>query len=137
VSQDFLQTVVRDIMTPGVLTISEDASLQHVYRAMVAHSVHAILVVGRTEGVPLGWVTARGLLGRLESDDTLMSARDAITEKATVIEPGATVREAVIALSQPGITHVLVCRHPKGTPEGVVSDLDVVALRSRPATAKI
>ena len=59
-SGDYLETPVRDFMTPGVLTIAEYASLRQVYRAMVAHSVHAVLVVGRTEGRALGWVTARG-----------------------------------------------------------------------------
>jgi CBS domain-containing protein len=125
---DHLDTQVRDIMTPGVLTIAEDASLRHAYRAMVAHSVHAILVVGRNEGKPLGWVTARGLLGWVGRDQGLASASDAITERPTTIEPSANAREALIALGQPGTSHLLVCRHRDATPEGVVSDLDIVAL---------
>jgi CBS domain-containing protein len=127
-SGDHLETQVRDFMTPGVLTIAEDASLTHVYHAMVAHSVHAVLVVGRTEGKPLGWVTARGLLGWAGGDRGLASARDAITERPLTIEPSATAREALTALSQPGTSHLLVCRHEGVTPEGVVAALDLVAL---------
>ena len=125
---DHLETAVRRFMTPGVVTIAEDASLAQVYRAMVAHSVHAILVVGRTEGKPIGWVTARGLLGWVGRDRSLASAGDAITERPFKIDPNASVREAVTALSQPGTSHLLVCRHEDATPEGVVSELDLVAL---------
>jgi CBS domain-containing protein len=126
---DHLETPVRHIMTPGVVFIPEDASLRHVYRAMTAHSVRAVLVVGRTEGKPLGWVTARGLLGWIGEDESLASARDAITERATSIDPSATVREAVVALLQAGVSHVLVRRSDDSMPEGVLSDMDLVALQ--------
>jgi CBS domain-containing protein len=116
-------------MTPGVISIAEDASLRQVYRAMVSHSVHAVLVVGRAEGKPLGWVTARGLLTWVERDETMAFARDAITERPTTIEPSATAAEALTALSQPGTSHLLVCRQPDSHPEGVLSELDIVALR--------
>ena len=124
---DYLETPVRTIMTPGVVSIPEDATLRDVYRAMVAHSVRAVLIVGRTEGRPLGWVTARGLLGWIGKDESLASARDAITERATWIDPGATAREAIVALLQAGVSHVLVRRSDDSMPEGVVSDLDLVA----------
>ena len=127
-SGDYLETPVRAFMTPGVLTIAEDASLGHVYRAMVAHSVHAVLVVGRTEGRTLGWVTARGLLGWAGRDQDLATARDAITERPFKIDPSASAREALTALSQAGTSHLLVCRHEDATPEGVVSELDLIAL---------
>ena len=128
---DFLETPVRDLMTPGVVTIPEDASLRHVYRAMISHSVRAVLVVGRTEGRPLGWITARGLLGWIGKDESLASAREAITERATSIDPSATAREAVVALLQAGISHVLVRRSDDSMPEGVLSDLDLVALEGQ------
>jgi CBS domain-containing protein len=125
---DHLETPVRDFMTPGVLTIAEDASLAHVYRAMVAHSVHAILVVGRTEGKPIGWVTTRGLLAFVGRERSLASASDAVTERPLKIDASATAREALTALSQPGTSHLLVSRHEDASPEGVVSELDLVAL---------
>jgi CBS domain-containing protein len=127
-SGDHLDTQLRDFMTPGVLTIAEDASLTQVYRAMVAHSVHAILVVGRSEGRPLGWITTRGLLSWVGGDRSLASARDAITERPITIEPSASAREALAALSQVGTSHLLVCRHKDVAPEGVISELDLVAL---------
>ena len=127
-SGDHLETPVRNFMTPGVLTIAEDASLAQVYRAMVVHMVHAVLVVGRTEGRPLGWVTTRGLLAWVGREASLASASDAITERPVKINSNATAREALTAISQPGTSHLLVCRHEDASPEGVVSELDLIAL---------
>jgi len=124
--QDVLEMEVRDLMTPGVISIAEDASLSQVRRALSAHRVHAVLVVGRQTGRPLGWVTARGLLAWLDGDPRLACARDAITERAATIQPSATGRAAVAALGHPQVSRLLVQRHAKTMPEGVVSDLDLI-----------
>lgn len=123
-----LDVEVRHVMTPGVVTISEDASMHDVYRALVAHRVHAVLVAGRSTGKPLGWVTARGLLSWVARDESMACARDGITHPAVIIQPNAIVREALTAIQQPGVTQLLV-GHPAGSaPEGVLSDLDLIAL---------
>lgn len=127
----YLETAVRDFMTPGVVSISEDASLRDAYGALVAHRVHSVLVLGRSAAKPLGWVTTRGLLGCLDREGELGFARDAITERPVTIEPSASARDAVVALSQANVTHLLVCERPELSPEGVVSALDVMALVAR------
>jgi CBS domain-containing protein len=127
-SGDHLDTPARELMTPGVVTIPEGASLRHVYRAMTAHGVHAVLVVGSHEGVALGWVTARGLLAWVGKDESLASARDAVTERPTWVDPSATAREALMAVTQAGVSHLLVRRSDDSAPEGVISELDLVAL---------
>ena len=119
---------VREVMTPGVLTIVEDASVLQARRAMQGHKVHGVLVVGATQGRPIGWITARGLLAWVDRDETIAHAREAITEQPTWVEPGASVRDAVEAMLQPGVTHVLVQRREDRQPEGVLSDLDLLAL---------
>ncbi len=125
---DHLDTPVRDIMTPGVVSIPEDASLTQAVRAMRAHDVHAVLVVGSQHGAPLGWVTARGMLAWIGGDTGLVHARDAVTERALMIEAGASAREALRMLSQPGTTHLLVSRGGDGLPEGVMSAVNLVNL---------
>ena len=123
-----LQTPVRDFMRPGVIGVSEDTSLRQAERAMVRHGVHAILVLGRTTGRPLGWVTTRGMLQWMSHDLALVPASRGVTETPTYIEPAATAQEALQALSAAGVTHLLVTRVPGETPQGVVSDLDLIAL---------
>ncbi len=126
-SADPMDYEVRHIMTPGVVTIVEDASLVQVYRALMAHRVHSVLVLGAHAGRPLGWVTAHGLLGWVDGDASLAVARDAITEAPTTISPSATARDALVALSQPMTQQLLVAAAPDRLPEGVVSALDLVA----------
>ena len=127
----YLDTPVRDIMTPGVVAISEDAAIRHTYRVMIVHHVHAVLVVGRRNAKPLGWVTTRGLLAWLEREGSLASARDAITQRPVTIEPSATAKDALVALAQPNVSHLLVAHHPELAPEGVVTAMDLMALAIR------
>jgi CBS domain-containing protein len=126
-----LDTPVRALMTPGVVTLVEDASVRQAFAALVAHHVHAVLVVGHQRGMPLGWVTARGLLPYLDSDDDLLCVRDAISEEPRTIDPAATAREAIVALSSPETSHLLVTPRQSLVPEGVISDLDVAGVAVR------
>jgi CBS domain-containing protein len=128
---DILDCEVRDFMTPGCLSISDDASVARAAASMALHRVHAILVVGAVNGTPLGWVTARGLLGWLGRDRSLASARDAITEQVTAIHPDEPVRVALYALSTAGTTRLLVRRRPHQLPEGVLTDFDLAVAAGR------
>ncbi|HSD82201.1 MAG TPA: CBS domain-containing protein [Solirubrobacteraceae bacterium] len=126
-----LDTEVRDVMRPGVVTIGEDAPLTDVLRAIAAHGVHAILVLGHETGAPLGWVTARGLLAWLGSDAAHHVARDAITERAVTIAGFRTAREAARVLVAEEVSHLLVAPGPDHRPDGVVAELDLVRLVTR------
>lgn len=124
---DFLEVAVRKAMSPGVVSISEEASLEMAYESMVVHRIHAILVVGDGDQRPLGWATAKGMLAFADSDRSLVSARDAITEQAHSIERHRTVREAIEKLSETDITHLLVVDEGGGFPIGTLSDIDLAA----------
>jgi signal-transduction protein with cAMP-binding, CBS, and nucleotidyltransferase domain len=124
-----LETTIRELMSPGAITVSEDASIRQAERAMVRHGVHAILILGRA-GRPLGWVTARGLLTSHAMDRGLVPASNCVTEIPTYIDPSATAGDAIHALAETGVSHLLVSRVPGEPPQGVVSDLDLVALLS-------
>ena len=126
-----LHTPVREFMRPGVIAVSDDASLGQAERAMVRHSVHAILLLGRTTGKPVGWVTTRGMLKWLNHDLGLVPASQGVTETPTYIDASATAQDAVEALSAPGVSHLLVSRSAGETPQGVVADIDVIALCTR------
>jgi CBS domain-containing protein len=128
---DFLEVPVVHLMTPGVVSIVEDASLRRLYRALTAHEVDAVLVIGRSSGRPIGWATKRGLLAWVGRDESMAFARDAVTEPPRTIHPGATAREALTAISQPGTTRLLVCLSSDAFPEGVVAESDLIAFAGR------
>jgi CBS domain-containing protein len=125
---DRLDTPVRSIMRPGVVSVSADTSLLQAKRALARHGVHAILVVDQTSGRPLGWVTDRGLLSWLSHDLALVPAGHGITEPPSFVEPGASARDALERLSAPGVSHLLVSRTAGEPPQGVVAAMDLVEL---------
>jgi CBS domain-containing protein len=123
-----LDTPVRSIMRPGVITVSDDASLRQVRGAIASHGVHAVLVVEFRNARPLGWVSARRVLELADRDPDLTTAGAAVTEPPATIAPAATAREALEKLIGENRTHLLVCRRGDSAAEGVVTDLDLVAL---------
>lgn len=130
-TSDALSLPVRDIMRYGVVSVPDHASLDGVFQAMADHRVHAVLVVERTSGRPLGWVKAEALLTWMNLEPESAQAHQAITEPAVTIAPDAPVREAIAALSRAQISHLLVCDEDACAGEGVVTPLDIVALKSR------
>jgi signal-transduction protein with cAMP-binding, CBS, and nucleotidyltransferase domain len=104
---------VRDVMTPGVVTIPADA-------------VHAVLVVDRKSAAPLGWISANGLLRWALDDSHHHTAGQAICEAVHMVAPSATLRDAAEILLRPGVSHVLVAHHGATSGEGVLSAADVV-----------
>lgn len=125
-----LELEAREVMTAGVVTISDDATLDRAVDAMGAHRIHAVLVVGGRTGTALGWITTRGLLG-LVGRDALTPVTEAITEQAMAIEPNANVRAAIYALSLPGVTRLLVRRRDLDAAEGVITDYDLTVKARR------
>jgi CBS domain-containing protein len=122
-----LEREVREVMTPGVVTISGDASLHRVHQALAAHGVNAVLVVERKGGRPLGWITAQRLLRIAAADTHLQTAGQAVSEPVQVISPSASVAEAVELLLADGVSHLLVAHGADCMPEGVVSAFDIVS----------
>jgi CBS domain-containing protein len=117
-------------MRPGVVSIPGDASLKQVYGALAEHGVHAVLVVERKSGTPLGWINAAGLLPWIVKNSAHHTAAQAICEPVHTVSPSATVGDAVQILLKPGVSHVLVAHYGAIGGEGVLSDMDVVRLMS-------
>jgi CBS domain-containing protein len=129
-TESALELEVRDVMTTRVVSVPDDAMLQEAIDLMGAEGIHGILVLGRRTGTPLGWITTRGLLGLLGIDEGT-PVTEAITEEAKAIEPTASVRSAIYALSFPGMTRLLVRRRDEIEPKGVVTDYDLTVRATR------
>jgi CBS domain containing-hemolysin-like protein len=123
-----LETPLRDLMTPGVVAVSDTASMRAAFEAMCAHQVHAILVLHHASGAPLGWVTTRALLSRADADLSIGDAAQAIDEPTIALPPSATAQEAIERMVAEHASHVAVCRDATQVPEGIVSDIDLVEL---------
>ena len=124
----WLHTPVRAFMRPGAVTVAEDVSLLQVQRAMISHAVHAVLIVG--SGGPVGWITAGGLLPWLGQEPALYPASSALSEPTVRIAPTASAADALHALADPAISHLVVSARADTPPQGVVSEIDLVRLAS-------
>ena len=118
-------------MTPGCVVISEAATVADAAKAMAAHRIHAILVVGARNGTPLGWVTHRGCSAGSDATARSRAPREAITEQVRAIPAHESVRTAHYALSLSGTTRLLVRNRPNQMPEGVLSDFDLAMAAGR------
>jgi CBS domain-containing protein len=118
-------SAVEAAMTPGVITVAEDATLHHARRALSGHAVDALLVVGRINGMPLGWITATGLLDHLDDDPWSTRAVDLVTEQPNVIHPSEPLRHAASMLAAPGVSHLLVA-HGSRSFAGCVTARDLL-----------
>jgi CBS domain-containing protein len=121
-----VNTSVRSIMRPGVVTVPGNASLTQVAQAMTSHGVHAVLVVEPRAAAPAGWATSRTVIARLLDGSRFVPAIDAVAELPTPILPSASIADAIRALAPPGVTHLLVTTGPSAVPQGVVSETDIV-----------
>jgi signal-transduction protein with cAMP-binding, CBS, and nucleotidyltransferase domain len=120
-----LEQEVGDVMTAGVITLSDAAPIERVAEAMVAHRVHAILLVASDTGKPTGWATAHSLMRHRGSSELRKPARTIVDEEITSISPTAFVRSAVYALALPEVNRLLVRRKPGIAPEGVLTETDI------------
>ena len=121
---------LRNVMRPGVIVIAEDASVAQAQRALLSHRVHAVLVVERT-GRPAGWATTTGLLALVGRDTASVSASEAVTEPVVALEPWQPARKALEAMRTHDARRILVSTGIGHPPEGVVTELDLLALLAR------
>jgi CBS domain-containing protein len=126
-----LEREVAEFMTRGCVVISDAASVADAAKALLAHHVDAVLVMGARTGLPLGWVTASGLMDWPGTDREQSPARGAITEPVRAISPHECVRVALYALSLSRTGRLLVRSKRDQTPEGVLTHFDLaIAARS-------
>lgn len=121
------------VMSPGVIALADDATLGHVRQTLTHHGVDAALIVGRVNGMPLGWATTKGLLDHLDTDPWRKRAVDVITESPNVIHPSDSLRHAAIMLAAPNVTHLLVAGAGDRSFVGVVTARDLLRATRLPA----
>ncbi|MEZ5124227.1 MAG: CBS domain-containing protein [Solirubrobacterales bacterium] len=116
---------VRSLMRPGVVSVGEHATVEQARRAMLAHKVHAVLVIG-DGGHAVGWVTAGGALAHMERSADLTPAGAAIDEPAVGVHPNEPASRAVELLREHDVQRLYVARAEGEHPEGVIGELDLL-----------
>jgi CBS domain-containing protein len=127
-----MERYVRDLMHPGLLTCSPQATLGEVAALLARHHVHALVVVDEQKQ-PLGIISDFDLLaGEWLSADPQslatmrsLSAGDLMSSPVASVESDVSLRTAVLTMIDKDINRLLVME--KGTAVGVISISDFVS----------
>jgi CBS domain-containing protein len=123
-------TLVRDVMSPGVIAVPDDTSIGACARVMHERRTHAVLVVGRDRR-PRGWILHVDVLEHLQSDPLTTIAGEVVSQEAAVIDPDASVQEAAERMLRENVSHLLVAPTPDSMAEGVLSSWDLISFYAR------
>ena len=123
--------LVRDLMSPGVMTCSPSASIGKVARMLAERRVHSLFVADPT-GKPMGVITDFDLLaGEWLSADPesllvmrRMTAGELMSTPVATIEADRPANEACQRMNDEAIRRLLVLE--KGRPVGVISVSDFI-----------
>ena len=124
-SPSFEHARVVDVMNPGVITCSAEATVEEVARIMVTNHVHAVVVVGLANGDAWGVVSATDVLGVASEAPDRLAGSCAGTELVTVAAEDP-LSVAAGLMREHEVSHLLVVDPGRGLPVGVVSTLDVM-----------
>jgi CBS domain-containing protein len=121
--------LVRDLMTPGVMTCPPNASLGKVARLLAERRVHALFVVDQARN-PIGVITDFDLLaGEWLSEEQeglltmrRMTAGELMSSPVATIDAGEPANQAACRLREEQIRRLLVV--DRGRPVGVISVSD-------------
>lgn len=115
-------------MHHGVLSCGPDDALSDVAATMANHRVHAILIADRSGGRPLGVVSDLDVAAAAARGDDHTTAREAAGREPLTISSDAPVQDAARAMSDHGVSHLVVVDSASGYPVGVISTLDVASI---------
>lgn len=116
---------VLSAMTPAVVTVGPNHTLQQAAQKMAEHNVGSAVIVD-PDGQGPGIITERDVLRAVAKgeDPSLAVVGDYLTEDATVCEPTASLVEAAGAMIRGGFRHVVIV--DGGRVVGILSMRDVV-----------
>ena len=121
--------LVRDVMTPAVLTVGPAHSLRQVALQMASRRVGAAVVLDPDADGP-GILTERDLLEAVAAGQDLDRevAADHLTPDAVAAEPDWDLDKAAAAMVTGGFRHLVICEASQVV--GVISVRDIVRVWS-------
>ena len=118
-------------MHHGMLSCGPDDPLREVAATMANHRVHAVLIIDRPGGRPIGVVSDEEVIAAIARGDENVVAGDAARGEPLTVSSNASVRSAARMMTEHHVSHLVVVEGASGYPAGVVSTLDVTSVFAR------
>jgi CBS domain-containing protein len=131
----FENTLLRDVMTRVVVTVSIEATVKEIATILTGQGVSGVAVIGR-DGVAVGVVSDMDILKVIGKDNwEKISAESIMTPNIQVIRPMCTLGEAAKLMREKSIHRLLVFSErgvgASHRPIGIVSASDIVREAAR------
>ncbi len=120
--------LVKDVMSNPVITVDENAPINHVAELMDKHELGCIIVTGK-DGKPIGIITERDLVTRILAKNIKpesVKAKDVMSSPLITIEPDETINEAARKMNRLNIRRLGVTY--KGQLIGLISSKDILSV---------
>ncbi|MGA8571566.1 MAG: CBS domain-containing protein [Desulfobaccales bacterium] len=127
-----MEEKVMNLMRRGVITCSEETTLQEVAQIMVANSIRYCVVTNQNNEVK-GLISARLMLKGYKKNLEQGRAKDILMPYTITITPNSSLKEAVGVMSQKRIEHLIVVSDRPGSKAilGLVHAEDIISKMAR------
>lgn len=120
--------LVKDVMSSPVVTVEEDATVNHVAALMNKNALGCIIVTNK-EGKPVGIITERDLVIRVLANNVkpdTVKANEVMTSPLMTVEPDTGIAETARRMNRLNIRRLGVIY--KGQLVGIISSKDVLGV---------
>lgn len=137
VSQKLDELRVRDVMSAPVVSCAPGVPLREVAELMARHRIHCVVVladpaVRGDAGEPWGVIAELDLVAAAPFDDEETTAGRVAGTPVVTVDQDESLARAALLMSEYATTHLIVVG-ADGTPEGIISALDVAEAVAPPA----
>jgi len=117
-------STVYDVMTPNVITINPDQTIEQAARIMVNHGISSIIVY--KNGKPIGILTEKDVLTRIVAagqNPKKVTVSEIMTPEIIACHPNTSINEACLTMQKKKIKKLAVVNDTKL--EGIISLTDI------------
>jgi CBS domain-containing protein len=122
--------LVQDIMSSPIVTVEQEDTAAHALTIMRRRNIHSVLVMPLKPGEPYGIITStdvRDKIAALDRDPRSVRCRDLMSSPVALAQPGWTIRQASIRMSELKVHHLPVA-DDLGRLIGMISATDIFIL---------
>jgi predicted transcriptional regulator len=128
---EFYNKRVSELMSKGVISISEDATVREAARVLMENKISGVMVVDK-DSKPVGVLSEIDIAVAVKEGEVGAPVRDYMSREVHAIMPESSLRDVAKIMSEKGIHRLFVYPDKKGRvgvkemPLGIISSRDII-----------